>query len=147
MRFTRSADAVDFAQKVKNRTWYENRANPRVCTVRFNDTVPVEKQRFRQCPDQKRQNRTKPRFCTVYSHVCAPCREKAALYGFPTWSGTAPQKKNVQRGIAPRRTVGFLIHEKPHRIASKVLIYLKTEPNRTVGFPTSVKPHREVSDF
>ena len=74
--------------------------------------VIVEKQRSRSCPDNKRENRTKPRLCTVYSYG-APWR-KTVLYGFAygEWSRTV--KKNVQRGTEPNRTAGYHSTE-PHR--------------------------------
>ena len=103
--------------------------------VRFINTVhlreTVEKQRFRSCPEKKRENRTKPRFW-VFIHT-AHRGEKTVLYGFPygEWSRTV--EKTVQRGTAPNRTVRYI-----------------TAPTRTVGFMISenrTEPHRRISDF
>ena len=62
--------------------------------VRFINTVhrretAVEKQRFRSCPEKGRENRTKPRFCTVYPYG-VPWRIKRCCTVFPTESGAAP---------------------------------------------------------
>ena len=99
--------------------------------VRCIHTVPIEKQRFRSCPEKKGENRTKPRFIhTVHSG------EIAVLYGFSHGEWIPTVEKNVQRGTAPNCTVGFLICE--------------TAPNLTVGFTISenrTDPHRKISDF
>ena len=102
--------------------------------VRFINTVhrreTVEKQRFRSCPEKNRENRTKPRFCTVYLSVHRG--EETVLYGFPygEWSRTV--EKTVHRGTAPNRTVRYI-----------------TAPNSTVGFTipeNRTEPHRRIPD-
>ena len=97
-------------RKEKHRIWQESRTNSRVCMAQ---TVPVEKQRFRWCPEKKRQNRTKPRFIHMVHR-----REKAVLNGFSCGKLNSTVGKTVQRGTAPNRTVGLTIsenHTEPHR--------------------------------
>ena len=117
--------------------------------VRFIYTVhrreTAEKQRFRSCPEKKRENRTKPRFCTVYS------------YGAPWWKNGVLRfslrrvenrtvEKNVQRGTTPNHTVGFTTSEnrtEPHR-----RIYHSTEPHRRISYFSYLnEPHRRISFF
>ena len=90
--------------------------------VRFINTVhrreTVEKQRFRSCPEKKRENRTKPRFCTVYS------------YG-------APWRKNGVVRFSLRRV-------EPHRRKNRSTGN-RAEPHRTIYHST--EPHRRIYDI
>ena len=109
--------------------------------VRFINTVhrrdTVEKQRFRSCPEKKRENSTKPRFCTVYSYS-APWRKNGDVR-FSLRRVEPHRRKNCSTGnrAEPHRTIHH--STEPHRTIPE---FLKTAPNRTVGF--SIPENRTV---
>ena len=131
----------------------------------------VEKERFHSCPEKKRENRTKPRFCTVYSYGAPwrkngfvrfslrrvePHRSKNRSTGYRAEShrtiyhSTEPHRSmsyfsTTHRTIyitAPHRTVGFTISENRTERHLKMSAFLKTVPNRTVRF--SISENRTV---
>ena len=150
--------ADDFCLKVKKKRQKTLRTRG---FIRFISTVhrikTLEKQRFRSCPEKKRENRTKPRFFTDNSY-CAPWRKNGVVRfslrrvePHRTKKRSTWNRAELHRTIyhstephssfydiwKPQRTVGFLISEsrtEPHR-----RIYHSTEPHRRISFFS--KPH------
>ena len=95
--------------------------------VRFIKTVhrrvTAEKQRFRSCPEKKRENRTKPWFCTVYPYG-APWRQNGVVRF---------SQRRVESHRRKKRSTGN--RAEPHR-----RIYHSTEPHRRIY--NIRKPHR-----
>ena len=146
--------------------------------VRFfiNNTVHrkeiVEKQRFRWCPEKKRENRTKPRFRTVYSYGAPwrkngvvrfslrrvePHRRKKRSTGNcaepqrTIYHSTEPQRtiyhstesqRTIYHSTEPHRRIYNIWN--PHRTAPQDFRFLKTTPNRTVAF--SIKKNAPCTD-
>ena len=111
--------------------------------VRFIDTVrrreTAEKQRFRSCPEKKPENRTKPRFCTVYSYGALWRRN--GVVRFSLRKVEPYRRKTVQRGTAPNRTVRYITA--PNRTVGFTISENRTEPHRRVYHST--EPHRRIS--
>ena len=109
--------------------------------VRFINTVhrrqTVEKQRFRSCPEKKRENRWERLFCAVYS--CGAPWRKNGVVRFSARRVEPHRRKNRSTGnrAKPHRTIYH--STEPHR---RIYDICKTAPNCTVGSITA--PHRTV---
>ena len=138
----------------KRQKTVRTRTHPRVCTNTVHRRETVEKQGFRSCPEKKRENRTKPRFCTVCSYG-APWRKKGVVrfslrrvepHRRKNRSGGTAPNHTVRYITAPNHTVGFTTSEDrtdPHR-----RIYHSTEPHRRISyFQIRTEPHRRISYF
>ena len=86
--------------------------------------------------------------------------EKTVLHGLPCGEWSRTLEKNVERGTAPNRTVGFTISENRTEPYRRIPDFLKNAPNRSVGYITApnravgfrifqnrTEPHRRISYF
>ena len=136
-------------------SWTKKRTKKRPKTVhtrgcaRFISKVhrreTVEKQRFRSFVH--REKAREPYETVVLYGLFIRCTvEQKRCCTFSLRRVELHSRKNVQRGTAPNRTVGFRIFKTaPNRTVGYI-----TAPNSTVGFnafQNRTKPHRKISAF
>ena len=108
------------------KTTSDTRAHPRICTVYYYG-APLR--------NSTKTGKAREPYETAfwYGFFMRCIVEKDGVVGFSLQRVEPHRRKNVQRGTAPNRTVGYI-----------------TEPNSTVGFhvfQNRNKPHREISAF